>query len=74
MVKPRDAEALSRYADFLLLVRKDLKEAEIRYLEAIEVDDSSHYKSKYATFTWSVTEQGTRSPSSENSDSFNPAL
>ncbi|KAI9080713.1 hypothetical protein K1719_037379 [Acacia pycnantha] len=74
MVGPRDAEALCRYADFLWLVRKDLKEAEVRYLEAMEVDDSNHYKSKYATFIWSISEQGNRSPSSENSNSFDSVL
>ncbi|KAK4277859.1 hypothetical protein QN277_015789 [Acacia crassicarpa] len=74
MVEPRDAEALCRYADLLWLVRKDLKEAEARYLEAMEVDDSNHYKSKYATFTWGISEEGTRSTSSENSNSFDSVL
>lgn len=53
LVESPDAEAYSRYADFLLLIRKDAWAAELRYLQALEVDPgNTFYLSKYASFLW----------------------
>ncbi|XP_028066136.1 uncharacterized protein LOC114269074 isoform X1 [Camellia sinensis] len=54
-VEPYDAEALSRYANFLWIVRKDLWGAEERFLEAIAAEpENPFHASKYANFLWST--------------------
>lgn len=53
-VEPPDAESLSRYADFLWMVKKDAWEAEERYQQAIEAEpENPYHASKYASFLWS---------------------
>lgn len=53
-VEPKDAEALSKYANFLWEVRKDLWAAEETLLEAIAIDPiNSFYAATYANFLWS---------------------
>lgn len=53
--KPVDAEALSRYASFLWVARKDLAAAEERFLEAVAADPgNSAYAAAYAHFLWST--------------------
>ncbi|KAJ1383601.1 Tetratricopeptide-like helical domain superfamily [Sesbania bispinosa] len=56
LVEPPDAEAFSKYADFLWLVRNDLWAAEQRYQQAVEADtgNACYYASKYANFLWST--------------------
>lgn len=50
-----DALALSQYAEFLWMVRKDYWGAEERYLEAMAVEPKNRYHaSKYANFLWST--------------------
>lgn len=69
MVEPPDAEAYSRYADFLWLVRNDLWAAELRYQQALEADPgNNYYASKYANFLWSTGGKDTCFPleSSDN--------
>lgn len=52
-VEPKDAEALSKYANFLLEVKKDLWAAEETLLEAIAVDPiNPYYAATYANFLW----------------------
>lgn len=73
--KPEDAEALSRYADFLWLVRKKKLEAEAKYLEAMDADPfNCHHRSKYVSFLWNNPAQPdpNRFPPSQNSDEFDP--
>lgn len=50
-----DAEALSKYANFLWVIRKDLWGAEQRYLQAMAVEpDNTYHASIYADFLWST--------------------
>lgn len=52
-VEPKDAEALSKYANFLWEIRKDLWAAEQTLLEAIAVDPiNPFYAATYANFLW----------------------
>lgn len=70
--EPPDAEAFSRYADFLWLVRKDLEAAELRYQEALEEEPrNTYYASKYANFLWSTGGKDTCFPL-ESPDNFPP--
>lgn len=53
--EPPDAEALSRYAEFLWKVRKDLWGAEERYQQALAAESGNpYYASKYANFLWNT--------------------
>lgn len=62
-MEPADAEALSRYASFLWLARKDLVAAEETYLEAIDADPSnSVHNANYARFLWNTGGDGTCYP------------
>ena len=54
-VEPLDAESLSRYADFLWIVRKDFWRAEDTYLQALSIEpENSYLASKYANFLWNT--------------------
>lgn len=62
-VEPKDAEALSKYANFLWEVRKDLWAAEEALLEAIAIDPiNPFYAATYASFLWSNGPEDTCSP------------
>lgn len=62
-VKPADAEAFNRYANFLWLGRKDLEAAEETYLEAIAADPSNpYYAANYAHFLWNTGAEDTCYP------------
>ena len=55
-VEPKDAEALSKYSNFLWEIRKDLWGAEQNLLEAIAIDPfNSFYTATYANFLWNTT-------------------
>jgi len=55
LVEPADGEALSRYADFLWMARKNTWEAEERYQQAMAAEpDNSTHVSKYANFLWNT--------------------
>lgn len=57
-----EADAFSRYADFLWHVRKDLWAAELRYLQALEAEPgNTYYVSKYASFLWNTGGQDSTS-------------
>lgn len=59
-VEPKDAEALSKYANFLWEIRKDLWGAEQILLEAIAIDPlNSFYAATYANFLWNTTTTST---------------
>ncbi|KAG6475891.1 hypothetical protein ZIOFF_065121 [Zingiber officinale] len=58
--KPADGEALSRYASFLWVARKDLATAEETFLEAMEADPGN--AASYAHFLWSTGGGGTCYP------------
>lgn len=65
MVESPEAEAFSRYADFLWKVRNDTWAAELRYLQAIEIEsNNSHYSSKYASFLWNTGGQDSQDSTS----------
>lgn len=52
-VKPADADAFNKYANFLWRVRKDLWAAEESFLEAISAESGNpFYAAKYANFLW----------------------
>lgn len=69
---PPDAEALSQYADFLWLVRKDLWAAEETYQQAMAAEpNSSSYASKYASFLWNTGGEETCFPLSSSQDDYN---
>ena len=60
---PADAEALSRYATFLWLSRKDLEAAEETYLEAIDADPgNTFHAANYAHFLWNTGGEDTCYP------------
>lgn len=60
---PLDAECHCLYAEFLWKVRNDLWGAELRYLEAIEVEPENHnIISKYAEFLWNTGAEDTCFP------------
>lgn len=62
-VEPPDAEALSKYANFLWQARKDLWAAEETYVEAIAADSgNSFYAANYANFLWSTGGEDTCFP------------
>lgn len=62
LAESSEAEAFSRYADFLLMVRKDVWAAELRYLQALEADPgNTYYLSKYASFLWNTGGQDANS-------------
>lgn len=62
-IEPADAEALSRYATFLWVARKDLEAAEETYLEAIAADPgNSFYAANYAHFLWNTGGEDTCYP------------
>lgn len=61
--QPPDAEALSRYANFLWLARKDITAAEETYLEAIAADPGNIlYAGNYAHFLWNTGGEDTCYP------------
>ena len=65
--EPVDAEALSRYASFLWLARKDLAAAEETYLEAIAADPGNTvHAANYAHFLWSTGGEDTCYPLDAN--------
>lgn len=62
-VEQPDAEAYSKYANFLWRVRKDLWAAEETYLEAISADPTnSYYAANYAQFLWNTGGEDTCFP------------
>jgi hypothetical protein len=75
LVKPTDALTLSRYADFLWMVRKDMWAAEERYLQAVAAEpDNPFHGSKYATFLWSTGGEGTCFPLNTANDDYDKVL
>lgn len=73
--EPPDAEALSRYADFLWIVRKDLWGAEERYQQALAVEsDNPYHASKYANFLWSTGGDETCFPLDSSHENYNKVL
>ena len=70
-VEPKDAEALSKYANFLWQIRQDLWAAEETYLEAISADpNNSFYAANYAHFLWSTGGEDTCYPLDSPETSF----
>ncbi|BBG98044.1 Tetratricopeptide repeat-like superfamily protein [Prunus dulcis] len=70
-----DAEAVSRYADFLWIVRKDLWGAEERYQQAMATEPCNpYYASKYANFLWSTGGEDTCFPLDTSYDNYNQVL
>ena len=62
-LEPADAEALSQYASFLWLARKDMAAAEETYLQAIAADPSNPFHTaNYAHFLWSTGAEDTCYP------------
>ncbi|RWV98755.1 hypothetical protein GW17_00038378 [Ensete ventricosum] len=60
---PADAEALSRYATFLWMARRDLEAAEETYLEAIDADPgNTFHAANYAHFLWNTGGEDTCYP------------
>jgi len=71
LVETPEAEAFHRYADFLLMVRKDVWAAELKYLQAMEADPgNSYYLSKYASFLWNTGGQDANSLPIEELDNL----
>lgn len=70
-----DAEGLSRYADFLWMVRKDLWGAEERYQQAVAAEPGNpYYASKYANFLWSTGGEETCFPPNKPYDKYKKVL
>lgn len=62
-IEPKDAEALSKYASFLWIAKKDVTAAEEAYLEAIAADPgNSYYSASYANFLWNTGGEDTCFP------------
>lgn len=62
-VEPADAEAFSKYANFLWLVKEDIGAAEENYLVAIEADPGNAYHAaSYAHFLWNTGGEDTCFP------------
>lgn len=75
MVEPLDAQALTHYADFLWIVRKDLWNAEERYQQAMAAEPNSYYHaSKYANFLWNTGGEETCFPLDSSNDNYNTVL
>lgn len=67
-----DAEALSKYATFLWLVRKDVNAAEETYLEAIAAEPGNTYHAAtYAHFLWNTGGEDTCYPLSSPDNDLN---
>lgn len=62
-IEPADAEAYSKYANFLWKVKKDMWAAEETFLEAISADPSNPYHAaNYAQFLWNTGGEDTCFP------------
>lgn len=64
---PANADALSRYANFLWIARKDLETAEEIYLQAIDAEPgNAFHAANYVNFLWNTGGEDTCYPLDED--------